>query len=74
MCSESLQKAKKLFKGKREVPKGLLDVRIIVPDKRGFWVPLGELREGNRITTRPGAQPAFSKHRVSGSGEVVAPG
>lgn len=30
------------------MPKGLLDVRVIVLDKRDFWVQLGELPEGNK--------------------------
>lgn len=30
------------------MPKGLLDVRVIVLDKHDFWVQLGELPEGNK--------------------------
>lgn len=51
MCSErEFIEAKKFFKVRCEVPKGLLGVRILVLGKLDHWVQPGELPEGDRIT------------------------
>lgn len=42
------------FKVRREVPKGLLDMGIVVLGKHDYWVQLGELPEGDRITHSAG--------------------